>query len=78
MVGSASLTIRDTVKSETSRIPLCLHSVNQEKGAIELIGWIDKELLFRTFVWISMRDEIHNTHQYVVIEFDQWYGKYVD
>jgi hypothetical protein len=76
-VESASLTIRDPTKHETSRIPLCLHGINKETGAIELAGWIDKELLFRTFVWISMRDKIHNTHQYVVIEFDQWYGKYV-
>ena len=76
-IEKVDLVIRNAMKQETSRIPLCLHSTNRESNVLELTGWIDKELLFRTFLWISVRDEIHNTHQYVVIEFDQWYGKYV-
>jgi len=76
-VESATLIIRDAAGRETSRIPLCLHCTNEETGTIELTGWLHKDLLLRTFMWIPTRDEIHNTSQYVVIEFDQWYGKYV-
>lgn len=75
---SVTLTIRNsTTKRETTRIPLPLKSPDQQTGVIEIAGHIDKELLFRTFVEISMKDEIHDTSQNVFIEFDQWYGKYV-
>jgi hypothetical protein len=55
-----------------------LPPADPKNGVIELTGFIDKELLLRTFVQISLRDEGHNTSQDAVIEFDQWYGKYVD
>ena len=76
-VERADLVIRNAAKWESTRIPLCLHSDNKEGGAIELTGWIDKELLFGAFLWIPVRDELANTSQYIVIEFDQWYGKYI-
>ncbi len=79
VVQGASLTIRNQDKKlETTSVGLCLHGCkNFTTGTIELQGYIDKELLFRSFVRISIRDEVHDTSQNVFIEFDQWYGKYV-
>lgn len=75
---SATLTIRNsTTKRETTMIPLPLRSPDPQTGVVEITGYIDKELLFRTFIQLSMKDEIHDTSQNVFVEFDQWYGKYV-
>lgn len=78
VIDAAELIIRNsTTKQNTTRIPIPLATPDTNSGVIEISGHIDKELLFRTFVQLWMRDEIHQTSQNVFIEFDQWYGKYV-
>ena len=78
VVEAATLMIRNSIsKIQTTIIDLHLSAPNTNNGVIELSGHIDKEFLFRTFIRLSMKDEIHNTSQYVFVEFDQWYGKFV-
>jgi hypothetical protein len=73
VVQAATLTIRSSSGKETTWVDLPLRPPN-ENGLIELSGHIDKELLFRAFIRLSMYDETHHTSQYVFVEFDQFYG----
>lgn len=75
-VEAATLMIKRLNRNHPSTIIyLRLPHADPKSGVIELTGFIDKELLFRTFVQISLKDEGHNTSQDAVVEFDQWYGK---
>jgi hypothetical protein len=73
VLQAATLTIRNPAGEENTRIDLPLSRRNED-GVIELSGHIDRDLLFRSFVRLSMSDETHHTSQYVFIEFDQFYG----
>jgi hypothetical protein len=76
VLEAATLMIRAAGEKRIASVfSLRLFPPHPETGIIEITGLIEKEILFRAFVELSVRDEHHRTSQSLFIEFDQWYGK---